>query len=128
VRGRTAETRSTETRRIRASIYRFDGFDLIPTGVYEGHPVRRLRRFVEALGRVAPAVRASRQGGVFLASIRSLWQHFVEAIRNDTAVAPDLEDGRRSLQVALAAVRSADTGQVVRVNDAPRTVAAQLPT
>jgi predicted dehydrogenase len=114
--------------RIRASIYRFDGFDLIPTGVYEGHPVRRLRRFVEALGRVAPAVRASRQGGVFLASIRSLWQHFVEAIRNDAAVAPDLEDGRRSLQVALAAVRSADSGQVVRVNDAPRTVAAQLPT
>jgi myo-inositol 2-dehydrogenase / D-chiro-inositol 1-dehydrogenase len=114
--------------RVRASIYRFDGFDLIPAGVFEGHLVRRLRRFVEALGAAAPAVRASRQGGVFLASFRSLWQHFVEAIRHDTAVAPDLEDGRRSLQVALAAVRSADSGRVVRVNDAPRRVAVHLPT
>jgi len=114
--------------RVRASIYRFDGFDLIPAGVYEGHLVRRLRRFVEALGAAAPAVRASRQGGVFLASFRSLWQHFVEAIRHDTAVAPDLEDGRRSLQVALAAVRSADSSRVVRVNDAPRTAAVHVST
>jgi predicted dehydrogenase len=113
--------------RIRASIYRFDGFDLVPTGVYEGHPVRRLRRFIEALGGVPPAVRASRQGGVFLESFRSLWQYFVEAIHNDTAVAPDLEDGRRSLRVALAAVRSADSGQVVRVDDAPRSVAGSEP-
>lgn len=51
-----------------------------------------------------------------------------EIQRNDAAVAPDLDDGRRALQVALAAVRSADSGQVVRVTDAPRTVAAQPPT
>ena len=72
-------------------------------------------------------MRASRQGGVFLESFRSLWQYFVEAIHNDTAVAPDLEDGRRSLRVALAAVRSADSGQVVRVDDAPRSVAGSEP-
>ncbi len=113
--------------RVRASIYKFDGFDLVPTGVYEGHPVRRFRRFAEALKQLPAALRASPNGGVFLDSFRSLWQYFVDGIRNDSAVVPDLEDGRRSLQVALAAVRSADSRQVVRVNDAPRTVAVDHP-
>ncbi len=107
--------------RIRASIYRFDGFDWVPSGAYDGHPVRRLRRFAEALGQFPTALRASRNGGVFLDAFRSLWQYFVEGIHNGTAIAPDLEDGRRSLQVAFAAVRSADSGRAVRVNDAPQT-------
>ena len=105
--------------RIRASIYRFDGFDLVPTGVYEGQPARRLGRFVDALGGLPAAVQALRYGGVFLQSFRSLWLRFVEGIRTGTAIAPSLEDGRRSLQVALATVRSADSGRVVRVNDTP---------
>ena len=109
--------------RIRASLYRFDGFDLVPTGAYEGHPGRRLGRFVQALGGVPAGLRASRHGGVFLESFRSLWQDFVSGIHADTAVEPTLEDGRRSLQVALAAVQSAQSGSAVRVMDAPRTLA-----
>jgi myo-inositol 2-dehydrogenase/D-chiro-inositol 1-dehydrogenase len=108
--------------RIRASIYRFDGFDLVPTGAYEGHPVRRLGRFVQALGGLPTALRASRHGGIFLESFRSLWQHFVGGILATNPVEPTLEDGRRSLQVALAAVRSADSGRAVRVADAPRSL------
>lgn len=102
--------------RIRASIYRFDGFDLVPTDIYEGHPARRLGRFVRALGGLPTAFQAARHGGVFLESFRSMWVHFIEAIRNGTPVAPSLEDGRRSLEVALAAVRSADSGRAERVN------------
>jgi len=108
--------------RIRASLYRFDGFDLVPSGSYEGHPVRRLGRFIEALSGLPAALRAYRHGGVFLESFRSLWHHFVEGMLATTAIEPTLEDGRRSLQVALAAVRSADSGRAVRVIDAPRSL------
>jgi predicted dehydrogenase len=110
--------------RIRATLYRADGFDLVPSGAYEGHPLRRLGRFVDGVGALPAALRASRYGGVFLESFRSLWQHFIEGIGSGTQVAPTLEDGRRSLQVALATVRAADSGAVVRVSDAPCTVRA----
>lgn len=109
-----------ERGRIRGSIYRFDGFDLVPSGAYDGHPVRRLGRLARAVGGLPQALRALRHGGVFLESFRSLWRHFVEGMAGTTAIAPTLEDGRRSLQVALAAVRAADTGRAVRVTDAPR--------
>ncbi len=113
-----------ERGRIQASLYRFDGFDLAPVGrAHDGHPVRRLGRLAGALGRLPHALRAMQHGGVFLESFRSLWQHFVHGALDGTPLAPNLEDGRRSLQVALAAVHSADHGRAVRVADAPRRIA-----
>jgi myo-inositol 2-dehydrogenase / D-chiro-inositol 1-dehydrogenase len=116
-----------ERGRIRASLYRFDGFDLIPSGVYEGHPVRRAGRLVAALARLPGAVHASRRGGVFLDSYRSLWQQFVDGLLTSGPIEPLLEDGRQSLRVALAAVQAADTGRAVRVLDAPRSISPGRP-
>ncbi len=54
------------------------------------------------------------------ASYRSEWQHFIDAIQNDTPVQSSFEDGRSALHVALAAVESAERGQPLRVARAAR--------
>jgi predicted dehydrogenase len=44
-----------------------------------------------------------RHGGDFIDSYRVGWQHCVDAIRRDTRPNCTLEEGRRALQVVLAA-------------------------
>jgi predicted dehydrogenase len=63
-----------------------------------------------------------RHGGDYVASYCAEWRHFLEAIRNDTPVECTLADGRHALQVALAAVHSAASGQPVHVAHAPATL------
>ena len=55
-----------------------------------------------------------------MASYKAEWRHFVDSIQNDTPVECTLEDGRRALQVVLAAVESASKRQPVEVCRAPR--------
>jgi len=63
-----------------------------------------------------------RTGGDYFDSYRAEWAHFGDAVRSIGPVASTIQDGRRSLDVVLAAAQSINTGQPVRINDAPRNI------
>jgi len=111
---------------LHASLHRFDGLEFIPLGTYAGEMKSRLKRMAGFVKELPAGIQQARLGGDYQASFRSMWQHFLDSILNDTPVECSLEDGRRSLQVALAAVESASTGKTIYVPDASRSLILPL--
>lgn len=106
--------------RLHVSCYRFDGLELVSTSSSPGGIRTWLRRMTHVLRELPQAAWNARHGGDYAASYRAEWQHFVGSIQRDTPVECTLEDGRRALEVALAAVESASLRQPIRVGLAPR--------
>ena len=109
--------------RLVASLYRFDGLDLVPASTFPdgfGHRVWGLLRTARALpGAVPVALR----GGDFLESYRAEWRHFAESALLGAPVESTLDDGRRALELVLATIHSAVTNRPVAVGGAPRRMA-----
>jgi predicted dehydrogenase len=104
---------------VEASCYRFDGFRRRALDEVPGDPRVRLRDVAAS----ARALAATRGGGVFDASYDAQWRELIAAIREDRQPASTLDDGRRALQVVLAAAQSAATGSAASVDDAPAELA-----
>ena len=104
------------------SLDRFDGLEFQPLGHYPGGIRPRLRHVVHFLREFPYAMLGFGRGGDYRDTYRAEWRHFAEAIRQDTPVGCSLEDGRRALQVALAATESARTGRAVEVAEARRKI------
>ncbi len=107
---------------LRATLYRFDGLELMPresTGGDLGRLTRRPGRFLAELARALPRLR---HGGDFKASYEAEWRQFVAAIRNDRPTECGFEDGREAARILLAVLQSAAAGGTVMVKDAPRTI------
>jgi predicted dehydrogenase len=100
---------------ITLSLYRSDGFVRAGRNEIPGAPRRRLaagaRGFLELAGGAIPG----RKGGDFMTSYVTEWRGFLHAI--ETGATPDctLEDGRRALEIALAAAKAADQGRPVEL-------------
>jgi predicted dehydrogenase len=109
--------------RLRVSLYRFDGLDFSPRTEYPGDAASRLRGLARTVRELPEVVRAGRHGGDFVAAFSAEWQHFVDCIRHDQEPLCTLEDGRRAVQMAVAASHSAASGQCMRVSDAPSRIA-----
>jgi len=58
-------------------------------------------------------VRRQRRGGDGAASYATQWQHFADAVSQDKPVECTLDDGRRALEIALAAMRAGGMGSIV---------------
>jgi predicted dehydrogenase len=104
---------------LRVSCYRFDGLEFVPTSSLPGGFRNRLRKIAESLKELPYAAVQTYWGGYFLSTYREEWRHFLNCILHDRPVESTLEDGRRALQVSLAAMASASHGQPVRVGQAP---------
>ncbi len=107
--------------------YRSDGLELRGLREVPGAPRTRLRRMASSLGQLGSNVGELRQGGVFDASYLAEWRHFADAVRHDLEPECRLEDGRRALQVALAAAEAAALGRSVEVALSPASVEAISP-
>jgi len=107
---------------LRVSLHRFDGLEVTPLHSCAGYLQNRLSNMARFFKGLPQQVLQGRYGGDYNASFRNQWQHFIDCIQRDIPVECTLEDGRRALQVALAAVQSANTGQSVKVADAPRKI------
>jgi predicted dehydrogenase len=105
--------------RLQLSCYRSAGLEFSLTAGRQGKLRTPLQKTVRLLKELPQAVLVTRQGGPYLASYRAEWQHFIDCIKRDTPVESTLEDGRRALQVVLAAAVSASRGQPVKVQNAP---------
>lgn len=105
---------------LHASLHRFDGLEFIPLRSYTGGLKSRLKRTAGFFKALPAGMGQARRGGDYNASFQDMWTHFLDSIIRDTPVECTLEDGRKSLQIALAAAESASTGRIVHVEDAPR--------
>jgi predicted dehydrogenase len=82
---------------------RHDGLDVVPADRLGGEPALRLRRGLR-LVRDAPGLIASRRaGGDLKGAFQAQWRAFAAAIREEAPLAVTLEDGRRALELVLAA-------------------------
>ncbi len=111
--------------RLQFSCYRSGSFRVYEHSAPQGGMRGRLSAMIGVLKGTPHIASQWRRGGDMSASYRSEWQHFIDAIQNDTPVHGSFEDGRSALQVALAAVESAERGQPLRV---ARTARAMTPT
>ncbi len=108
--------------RISVCPFRFDGLS-IQDAVSASDGMRgRLTRLM-AFTRALPAGFASaRIGGEYRRSYDREWAHFHDVVYNGTSPIATLMDGRRAVEVVLAAVESLETGQAVRVSEAPKRI------
>jgi predicted dehydrogenase len=108
--------------RLQASLFRYDGLRFIPALGRPGDPQVRLGSVAHTLKELPRAL--LRSGGMndYYASFAAQWQHFVDCVRRGIPPESTLVDGRRALEVMLAAAQSASLGQQVKVTEAPRTI------
>ena len=96
-------------------LHRFDGLERAAPSEASG-AVRMRAQSLLRTARILPAgLVAARKGGEALLAYESEWRHFARAIVGTTAVESTLGDGLRALEIALAALESAATGQRVSV-------------
>jgi myo-inositol 2-dehydrogenase / D-chiro-inositol 1-dehydrogenase len=104
--------------RLRLGIYRFDGLEVTRRPGRVGDARGRL----DGLGRLVRSLPAAageaRAGGLFVASYRDEWRHFLAVCRGEAEPECTAEDGRRSLALLLGAAEAASTGRVVALDEA----------
>jgi myo-inositol 2-dehydrogenase/D-chiro-inositol 1-dehydrogenase len=108
--------------RLLISCSRFDGLEYFPFSSLPGDIGTRLRRIAHTLKELPQGLVNLSRGGDFVASYRAEWRHFIDSVQQDRLVECTLEDGRRAIQMVLAAVESASLGQPVKVAQAPRKI------
>ncbi len=111
-----------EKGRLVISLYRFDGLQFYSSRTYPGAHVDRLKRGARALLSLPGLAADAKNGGGFQATFAGCWRSFGECVRTGQTPVCTLEDGRRALEIALAAAVSATSGKpaVVRTDDAGR--------
>jgi myo-inositol 2-dehydrogenase/D-chiro-inositol 1-dehydrogenase len=123
---RTSESNEVEiygqAGRMRVSCYHFDGLEYVSSSSSPGDARARLQQIARTLKELPRGVWRMRRGGDFIASYRAEWRHFIDAIRLGRSVGCTLEDGRRALEVVMAAIESETLGRPVKVSGRPRRV------
>jgi predicted dehydrogenase len=104
--------------RLLISLYRFDGVQFYSSHTYPGAHVERLKRGARALGELPGLIHDARYGGAFQASFAGCWRDFGRSIRTGQAPRCTLEDGRKALEIALASMRSIESGRPTNVREA----------
>ncbi|HEY6103786.1 MAG TPA: Gfo/Idh/MocA family oxidoreductase [bacterium] len=109
-----------ERGRLQVDCLRFDGLQLLGRDEHPGDLGVRLRRLPAVISGLAAVPAAMREGGAYLASYREEWRRFLEAAHRRQPIQPTLQDGRRALEVILAAQASADLRRPVRLAELER--------
>ena len=95
------------------SFYRFDGLETTTTSDIPGNIPARIRGLMQFVKELPQAIPTLKRGGEWHQTYVEEWRHFVASIRTGLPVECGLEDGRRALAVALAAMESAATGNTI---------------
>ena len=107
-----------EAGRLYLSCYRFDGLEFFPHSIYPGNIADRVKKTLAAVKELPHAIRTARLGGDFQSTFCGLWRHFLDCIRRDHPSECTLQDGKRAVEIALAAVKSASSGEPVNIQEA----------
>ena len=109
--------------RLRVSAQRFEGFEFLSVRETDGGPGPRLRALQRFLQELPRGVARMRSLGDYGESYRGEWMHFLDCVREGRNPECSWTDGRRALEVVLAAAESERTGVPVRLNVAPAALA-----
>jgi predicted dehydrogenase len=101
--------------RLLVSPYRFDGFRVVPASTSPDGLRARLGVLGQTLSSLPGVLPLALRGGQFLDCYRAEWRHFVDGVRRGTPVDSTLEDGRRAVELVLAAQHSARIGRPVAI-------------
>jgi predicted dehydrogenase len=110
---------------LRLSVYHGDSLEVTTKGTRTGQLARRLGPLLQRAARLPGALGAARGGGDFALSYARAWSAIRSAIASGGPMPATLDDGRRSLAVVLAALRSAAEGGVTVPVPAPASLAAE---
>lgn len=102
---------------LRIDCFRSDGLQIGSPLDHPGAPGTRVRRAVHRTRQLLANLGDIRRGGVFNRSYEAQWRHFAEVVRNGGQPACTLEDGRRALEVVLAAIEADGRGTRVLLRD-----------
>jgi predicted dehydrogenase len=100
---------------LRVNCYRADGLERFDAAMSTGALRTRLRELTETFLDLPRMVRQALLGGDHVASYADEWRHFAGAIRHDSKVECGLLDGRRALEIALAAMESNSAKRAVLI-------------
>ena len=105
---------------MKLSLYDIAGLGLRPNFIPHGGLAARVRRELGRISQTAGNAGALKHGGIFGESYYREWESFLDSVINDRDAGCGLEDGSRALEIALAAIESADTGSAAKLtNKAP---------
>jgi myo-inositol 2-dehydrogenase / D-chiro-inositol 1-dehydrogenase len=107
---------------LHVDLYRFDGLVYSSLRDLPGAPRTRLRRMAASAVQLSRSLGELRSGGLFDATYPTEWRRFAAALRGDGRPASTFEDGRRALQIALAAAESTTLGRPVKAAESSPTV------
>jgi len=99
-----------------ASLYRFDCLQHHELTDFQGSVRTRVKDMVNTLKELPGGMARMRRGGDFLESFRAEWRHFLDAVLRGTPVECTLEEGKKAVRIALAAVASASGNRSVSVS------------
>jgi predicted dehydrogenase len=105
--------------RLRLSCLRFDGLSWYSQASIPGKVSTRLRQLGNFAREFPRGLWEMSRGGDYRGSYRAQWAHFLEVARGRVAPSVTFEDGRRAVEVVLAAAASASSGHPVAVAKAP---------
>src|SRR5438874_3450138 len=100
---------------LRICCYRADGLERFSLHQYPGAISSRWRALKDAIWNLPGLAYRSWQGGDYLASYVNEWRHFAAAILHHIPLECSLIDGRRSLEIALAASEASSTKRACRL-------------
>jgi len=120
-RGQDVEVLGSEGR-LHISCCCFDGLRLFPFSSRPGDVRVRLRGIVNTLKELPYALLRRGLTGDYGAAFLGEWRHFIDCVRKGSAPECTLTDGRRALEIVLAAAESASCGHPVQVSAAPAEV------
>jgi predicted dehydrogenase len=107
---------------LRVCLYRADGLEQFSAGQYPGAMRTRLHKLTRTFFDLPRIVQRTMRGGDQVASYAEEWRQFVRAITRDSPIECTLSDGRRALEIALAAWEASATKHAVRPDSIkPRT-------
>jgi predicted dehydrogenase len=101
--------------RLRLSGYRFDGLRFEPALTEPGSIAARLGDAMHTLRHLPDAFSSGRRGGEYQRAFLEHWRHCCQVLRGEARQECTLEDGRRAVEVVLAAAESDRTGRPVAI-------------
>ncbi len=108
---------------LRVACYRADGLERFSLGEYPGSVGRRAGKLKQTFLELPRLVGQLRRGGDYVSSYAGEWRHFAGAILEDEPLESTLEDGRRALEIVLAALEASETKRAVKVGERRERVA-----
>jgi predicted dehydrogenase len=100
--------------KLRISLYRHDGLEHSLHG--ENGMTKIFQRLAGTTRRLPAAIAALRNGGEISGSYDAQWRHFYDCVRADGRIDCTVEDGRRAVELSVAAIESSQMKRSINMN------------